>query len=94
MAGNGEKSEPGLRARQAPRRAGNMLSKTRVRLRLIIAIPVTTTLLVLGLGWVIIELNARELLGKITPETAGRMLRINHPFFAYVNYPALFSQFS
>ncbi|HOO56362.1 MAG TPA: ATP-binding protein [bacterium] len=45
------------------------LEQTKIRFRLIIVIPVITTLLVLGVGWYMIELSTRELLIKSTPET-------------------------
>ncbi|HOY62847.1 MAG: Sensor protein ZraS [bacterium ADurb.Bin236] len=62
MAGNGRRA-----TRVGP--VGASFSGARVRLRLGIAIPVLMTLLVLGTGWVILDMNTRELLGKPTPLT-------------------------
>lgn len=45
------------------------------RLRLMVAIPVLTTLLVLGAGWIILDLNQRELLFRNIPPT---LQQINH----------------
>jgi PAS domain S-box-containing protein len=50
------------------------LVKTRIRLRLMIAIPVITTLLVLGLGWIIIDMCSRELISGTPPETVDLFL--------------------
>ncbi len=40
------------------------LTRRRYRIRLMIAIPVITTLLVLGLGWIIVDMYSRELMFK------------------------------
>lgn len=53
----------------------SILAKTQIRLRLIIAIPVITTLLVLGLGWIIIDMNSRELLYRTPPDTVQELAK-------------------